>query len=283
MLAALDRIYRIYVLDLRARVDSEAELCERRAADRQLVIVILTVLASLIFMRYYGTTGRLGYWTSIFDLFGWTELHRWFVEALTTGENQRFNRRVFWAAARLVGYVVIPLTVASLLFRGKHRVSLRELFGFETRGLIRHAPAYLLMLLVIAPFVFGASFAESFQRKYPYYRLLAGESIWPWFFAWEILYALQFLALEVFYRGFMIHGLKRRLGYASVFVMMIPYMMIHFGKPLPECIGSIIAGFVLGTMSLKSGSIWWGAALHIIVAWAMDALSLWHQGRLAIS
>jgi hypothetical protein len=39
-----------------------------------------------------------------------------------------------------------------------------------------------------------------------------------------------------------------------------------------------VAGFVLGTMSLESGAIWWGAALHVVVAWTMDALCLYHQG-----
>jgi hypothetical protein len=61
---------------------------------------------------------------------------------------------------------------------------------------------------------------------------------------------------------------------------MVPYMMIHFGKPLPEAAGSIIAGFVLGTLSLRSCSIWWGALIHVLVACGMDVLALWHRGLL---
>ena len=37
---------------------------------------------------------------------------------------------------------------------------------------------------------------------------------------------------------------------------------------------------VLGFMSLKTCSVWMGAALHITVAMSMDMLSLWHRGLL---
>jgi membrane protease YdiL (CAAX protease family) len=102
--------------------------------------------------------------------------------------------------------------------------------------------------------------------------------MFPYFFSWECLYLLQFFGLEFFFRGFMIHGLKDKLGIYSVFVMTIPYCMIHFGKPLPECVGSIGAGLFLGMMSYKTGSVWMGAFLHMAVAISMDVLSLWHRG-----
>ncbi len=40
-----------------------------------------------------------------------------------------------------------------------------------------------------------------------------------------------------------------------------------------------IAGIVLGFMSLKTRSIWLGAAIHMSVALSMDFLSLWRQHR----
>ncbi len=38
------------------------------------------------------------------------------------------------------------------------------------------------------------------------------------------------------------------------------------------------AGVLLGFMSLKTRSIWLGAALHISVAWVMDFASLYRRG-----
>jgi len=119
-----------------------------------------------------------------------------------------------------------------------------------------------------------------FQQAYPFYQTWAPADGWGKLLAWELSYAVQFVALEFFFRGFLVHGLKHRFGTYAIFVMTVPYCMIHFGKPALECAASIIAGVVLGFMSLKARSIWLGAALHISVAWGMDACSLWRKGLL---
>jgi membrane protease YdiL (CAAX protease family) len=62
--------------------------------------------------------------------------------------------------------------------------------------------------------------------------------------------------------------------------MTVPYCMIHFGKPMAETFAAIAAGIILGLMSLKTRSIWFGACLHVAVAMSMDFLSLWHKGML---
>jgi membrane protease YdiL (CAAX protease family) len=61
--------------------------------------------------------------------------------------------------------------------------------------------------------------------------------------------------------------------------MVVPYNMLHFGKPMPEALAAIVGGIVLGTLSLKTRSIWWGAALHISIALTMDVCALVHMGR----
>jgi membrane protease YdiL (CAAX protease family) len=76
----------------------------------------------------------------------------------------------------------------------------------------------------------------------------------------------------VFFRGFLLFGLYRRLGYYAIPVMVIPYTMIHFGKPVPETFAAIIAGFVLGYLALKSRSVLWGWAVHWGVAITMDLM-----------
>jgi membrane protease YdiL (CAAX protease family) len=53
--------------------------------------------------------------------------------------------------------------------------------------------------------------------------------------------------------------------------------MIHFGKPMPETLGAIFAGIILGVLSLKSNSIWLGVLLHFSVAIAMDCFALLHR------
>jgi len=79
----------------------------------------------------------------------------------------------------------------------------------------------------------------------------------------------------------MLHGTRRHFGIYAIVAMTIPYCMIHYGKPLPETFGAIVAGIVLGFMSLKTRTIWLGAALHIAVAWGMDFASLLRTGKIA--
>ncbi|MBT8199929.1 MAG: CPBP family intramembrane metalloprotease, partial [Acidimicrobiia bacterium] len=66
----------------------------------------------------------------------------------------------------------------------------------------------------------------------------------------------------------------------AVWVMVVPYMMIHFTKPPLEALGAVVAGAVLGVLSLRKESIWLGAALHIGVALTMDIAALWQRALL---
>ena len=69
-----------------------------------------------------------------------------------------------------------------------------------------------------------------------------------------------------------------RVGVYAIFVMMVPYCMLHLTKPLPEALASVVGAVALGFMSLRTRSIWMGTAIHVTVAWSMDAASLWRQG-----
>ena len=122
------------------------------------------------------------------------------------------------------------------------------------------------------PAVIIASHTPSFRHTYPFYRLAnrSGFDLW----AWEALYAAQFVSLEFFFRGFILQGLRRALGSNAIFVMIVPYCMIHYGKPLPETLGAIGAGLILGTLAMRTKSIWGGVLIHIGVAMTMDVLAL---------
>jgi membrane protease YdiL (CAAX protease family) len=193
--------------------------------------------------------------------------------AFTTSGSAGFNRLAWWAAIQISAYVALPLLVIRYGLHGRP-------VDFGADRSIKHARVYLGLLAVGIPFIVAVSFTNAFQAKYPFYDLASGEPFWPYLWIWWLLYALQFVALEFFFRGFMVHGLKHRFGYMAVIIMVVPYTMIHFRKPLLEAIGAIFGGMILGTMSLKTHSVWWGAALHITIAGTMDVLSLAHQGLL---
>jgi len=49
-------------------------------------------------------------------------------------------------------------------------------------------------------------------------------------------------------------------------------------QQLTETFAAIAAGIILGLMSVKTRSIWFGVCLHVAVAMSMDFLALWHKG-----
>lgn len=276
----LPRLFREYVGDVQRRTDAMAlgmQLHDRSgASERRVVIVTLTVLLCLFGLRFFGASSRIHHWIDLASWFGVEAPFEALRDWIRSGPDRQFRSRLFWATARAVAYLLIPGLVIRFLLRGRMRD-----YGLRApRDWGDTFRVYGLMYVAVMPFVILVSYSPAFQSKYPYYKPGPDEPLWPYFWGWEVLYAIQFVGLEFFYRGFLVHGLKHRLGFSAVYVMMLPYLMIHFGKPPAEALGSIIAGFVLGTLSLKTGSVWGGAALHVAVATSMDLLSLAHRGLL---
>lgn len=190
-------------------------------------------------------------------------------------ENYSFGFLLYWACGQTLLYVVPPL----IFIRFVCKKSLGD-YGVKLKGVFSLWWMYFLMLVAMVPIVLVASRSEGFQASYPFFEPFPNEPLWPRFWIWEGAYYLQFVGLEFFFRGFLLHGIRRQFGAYAIFVMMVPYCMIHFGKPMPETFAAIAAGIILGFMSLKTRSIWMGAALHVSVALTMDTCALWRAGKL---
>jgi membrane protease YdiL (CAAX protease family) len=240
--------------------------------DKNLIVTLVYVAFGLSVVRYFGFTsgfltwvtpsapGSFGYWFSNFFY----------------GSNVQviFHSRIWWIGSIVLFYLVIPVLIVKYGFKR----NLKD-YGVSFKNIHKDYPLYLLMLLVMLPLVYFASQTDSFQSRYPIFKPIAGQ-IFPIFLYWQIAYFIQFVAVEFFFRGFLIHSLKHRFGFYSVFISTIPYCMIHFGKPFGETIAAIVAGIVLGTLSLKSKSIVLGILIHYSVAITMDIFALYRQGLL---
>lgn len=234
----------------------------------------LLVLASvcLTLLEYFGKS------RSYPGFVAWIQTQTWLAELgvnlASFHPKVRLQQLLFWSTGCVVGYFVIPGLYVKLVMRERWRD-----MGLTWRGVRSHAWIYGLMFVVMAPLLWFFSASPSFQHTYPFYKV-ARYSL-TGFLLWEFFYAAQFFSLEFFFRGVLIHGLKHRFGVYAVMVSVVPYCMIHFGKPFPETLGAIIAGTVLGFLSLRTGSVLLGVAIHVSVALSMDVLSLWRQGFLA--
>ncbi len=180
----------------------------------------------------------------------------------------------WWAATRILGYTVVPFTVWKIVFP---KDSLLDM-GLRTKGFFKHAWIYTLFLACVLPAMWIVSREPDFGSYYPFYK--ASSRSWFDFLAWEAMYFAQFFALEVFFRGFWLGILRKSFGSGAIFAMAVPYCMIHYGKPYLEANGAIVAGIALGSLSMKTKSIYQGFLVHITVALLMDWLALSHRNGL---
>jgi membrane protease YdiL (CAAX protease family) len=181
--------------------------------------------------------------------------------------------KAWWVGSIVIGFVALPATVMALLPGNR----LRDCnLGF--RGFRDHFWIYVGLYGAMLPVIWIVSLSPSFTAFYPMYGQ-AGRS-WADLLMWEGMYGVQFVALEFFFRGFLVGGLGRQLGIFAVPVAVMPYMMLHFTKLAPEASAAVVAGLVLGYLAWKTKSIWGGVCIHCAVAMTMDFLALAHKGEL---
>ena len=180
----------------------------------------------------------------------------------------------WWALTRIVGYVFVPFPIWKLVFP---KDSLLDM-GLRTKGFLSHAWIYALFLAVVLPAMLIVSRQPEFGSYYPFYKQ-SSRSYFD-FLLWESMYFAQFFALEMFFRGFWLGALRKSFGSGAIFAMVVPYCMIHYGKPYLEAMGAIVAGMALGSLSMRTRSIYQGFLVHITVAGLMDWLSLAHRHAL---
>lgn len=250
-------------LDIDAQEHRGQILAEGKQDLRPFVSLVLCGII-LTVQEYYG--GR-GYFDTIImpKLTAYDAHHPEVLKLYKYNELYGFG---WWVVSRVLGYVVVPFPLWKIIFR---KDSLLDL-GLRTKGFFDHAWIYGLFLAVVLPAMLIVARQDDFGTYYPFYK--QSSRSWFDFLCWEGMYFVQFFALEMFFRGFWLGVLRRSLGSGAIFVMAVPYCMIHYGKPYLEANGAIIAGIALGSLSMKTKSIYQGFLVHITVAGLMDWLSL---------
>ncbi len=245
------------------------EVLAQGKLDLRPFVALVMAAVILTMQEYYG--GRGFYEEAVRPLFSkhWTSdaAH---ARLLKYDELLGFG---WWAFARVAGYV-FPFFAWKAFFP---RDSILD-FGLRTSGFFRHAWIYLLFLAFVLPAMLVVSRQPDFGGYYPFYKQASRS--WADFLMWEGMYFAQFFALEMFFRGWWLGALKTTLGSGAIFAMCVPYCMIHYGKPYLEANGAIVAGIALGSLSMKTKSIYQGFLVHITVAALMDWLALAHRHAL---
>jgi hypothetical protein len=127
------------------------------------------------------------------------------------------------------------------------------------------------MLAVVAV----AGRAPAFQEMYPLRALVREEPRYLLYY--ELSYGFYFFCWEWFFRGFLLFGLARGVGRWAILIQAVPFGFLHWGKPVPEIVGSFVAGILLGELALRARSFLPCFALHWLVALGLDLAVLMHR------
>jgi len=182
--------------------------------------------------------------------------------------DDKFFSTIYWFSAD--GFLMLMIPISLIRFVLKEKPSD---FGFRIGdykfGLLSSALFFLIML----PVIWIASGTESFAKTYPQGGIMVRENL-SMLILYEIFTGFYMLGWEFFWRGYMLFGLKSKFGYYAVFVQMIPFFILHRGKPEIEVFSSIFAALILGIQALRARSFLYCFILHWAVNIAIDLFAV---------
>lgn len=185
---------------------------------------------------------------------------------------------LYWPLTALVTYLLLPhlaLRAASRFDPEEGPVYRAGLGLGDWRFGLRVAAFFYA---VMVPLLLVVIWNGDFQGKYPLCG--AATTSLQRFVVYELGFATYFIAWEYFFRGFLLFGLKRTFGHWTIWVQMLPFVVIHFPKPDLEAISSIIGGLALGWLALRTRSIWYGWFVHAATAVTLECLVVLIEGGL---
>lgn len=161
---------------------------------------------------------------------------------------------------------VIPLFLINAVFKE----SVKE-YGLNIGDWKKGIKSIAIFFPVIAAFVLYPSiYNQEMVSFYPQSKeAAASTNLFLKFEAIRIL--LFYTGWEIFFRGFMLFGLRKHVGDAmAICIQIIPSCLWHIGMPTGEIFASIFGGILFGMMALKTGSILYPYILHCLIGFTLD-------------
>jgi membrane protease YdiL (CAAX protease family) len=201
----------------------------KRKFDLKTAIILLYAPIALTIFRYYGSSS-------------FYNLH--------FGDSGSANPQYYYFSASLLLLGIIPLAITVFGFRMKLS-DLGLALGDKRLTLLVTLFAIPVMILI----AYLSSKNPAFRAEYPLNRNLLTSNMGV--SSYVLIYGVYYIGWELFFRGFMLFGLKDSLGEInSILIQTIPSCLMHIGKPDAEIFSSIFAGLVFGWVVLKCRSIW---------------------------
>lgn len=156
-----------------------------------------------------------------------------------------------WFSA-LLYYALLPILVIVVLLRKSpldfgFRLGNHKVWGF-------HVIITCIFGIPILYFISRCSLVLGYYTIEQFNPLRYFLEISAYLFAWEFLF-----------RGFLLFGLKGKLKETSILVQMVPFALLHFGKPEIETISTILMGLYFGYIGYRGESYWPVFIIHLFI------------------
>ncbi len=218
--------------------------------DRKVVTIFLSV-AVLQTISYYITSRRF-FRVNIFQYY-------------QSNPDIYLIEYLFWFLGDFITFFVLSILIIKFIL--KDRIANYGLgWGEHKIGLILTT----IFLLIMLPLIWIFSATPEFVQKYPH--LLSARSDWGTFSIYETGMLVYMFSWEFIWRGFMLFGLKDKFGYYAVLIQMIPFVILHNGKPFAETSGAIVGGIALGILALRTNSFIYGVITHVGIMFSIDVI-----------
>lgn len=199
--------------------------------------------------------------------FGSRTFFRKNLSSFFSNENISEVEFIYWFTSDFTLFFVIPLLIILLIFKEKPR-DFGLSFGDKKIGFSISIIAIGIML----PILWIASSSSDFLIAYPH--LISARNSWQIFFIYEIGMLAYLFAWEFIWRGFTLFGLYEKFGNAAIYIQMIPFVILHNGKPPLETFGAIAGGILLGFIALRTKSFLYCFFIHAGVMFSIDLFSV---------
>jgi len=222
-----------------------------RAVDKKVIIIFLSVAILQTISWYY--TSRNFFRINFFPYY-------------QNNSDVFLYEYLYWFIGDFFTFFILSIIVIKFILKENLR-NYGLQFGDYRTGLILSA----IFFLVMVPAIWFFSAEPDFSEKYPH--LLSTRNNYKEFFIYELGMMLYMISWEFIWRGFMLFGLKEKFGYYSVMMQMIPFVILHNGKPAAETFGAIAGGIALGVLALRTNSILYCVITHMGIMFTIDLIS----------
>jgi membrane protease YdiL (CAAX protease family) len=237
------------ISDLKAEYGRLKEII--RIMDRKVIVIFLSVAILQTISWYYAS--RDFFRINLFPLY-------------QNDPDVYLYEYLYWFGSDFITLFILSILIIKFILKEDLKDYGLQFGDFKAGVII--STIFLGVMVLIIWFV---SSSPEFLAKYPH--LLSARDSWTYFYIYESGMLLYMIGWEFVWRGFMLFGLKEKFNYYSVLIQMIPFVILHNGKPIPETVGAIAGGIALGMLAFRSNSIYYCIITHMGVMFSIDFIS----------